>query len=77
MIAAACKTKDKCGHIYHIPDEQMDGFPSSDGVPDELLTDDNLHTILTPGGSYERDVVMVDQEKGSVAAARFIFTHFR
>lgn len=73
VIAAACRARNRCGEIYHIPDEQMDGFPDSDGVPDELLNDGNLHTTIGLGKSYERAVALA----GGEDRVRFIFTHFR
>lgn len=73
VIAAACRAKNRCGEIYHIPDEQLDGSPDSEGVPDELLTDGNLHTTIALGRSYERPVTM----HGGADIVRFIFTHFR
>ena len=72
VIAAVCKDKNRCGEIYHIPGGQLDGFPDSEELPDELLNEDNLHTTLKPGKSYERGVTM----SGGEDMVRFIFTHF-
>lgn len=73
VIAAACRARNRCGEIYHIPDEQLAGAAGSDGVPEELLNDGNLHTTIALGTSYERAVAM----SGGEDRVRFIFTHFR
>lgn len=73
VIVASCAEKNKCGEIYHIPSEQMDAFSESEGVPDALLTDENLHMTIPPGRSYERSVSLPKGED----IVRFIFTHFR
>lgn len=72
VIAAICRQRNKGGEIYHIPDAGMSAFPDAQGVPEELLTADNLHTSIPHGGSYEREVTM----EGGGEMARFIFTHF-
>ncbi|HEX5456220.1 MAG TPA: hypothetical protein VFW77_02530 [Candidatus Saccharimonadales bacterium] len=73
VIVAACRERNRCGEIYHIPGEQMDAFPDSEGVPPQLLNDDNLHLSIEPGRNYERAVAL----PGGDDIVRFIFTHFR